>query len=303
MRQLFVQDCTAGQYQRVSNAGAPAANPSTVSSYYAWPGMNKHKRSVCTDCSDGKSSGAGSNECHTYEAIKANVTAADAAFITYATIRSPSVPICVGLTALLCVVLPYTWRGSLPRHVFLCPSFLMAAAFLFVGIPVHYVMAAFLPDTAMGSPAAQRFFADVKRAAVLFIAAHGIITLIRLKYTLTQWRPLIICEVCKAMYIVLLIWGNSFVAESDLSHPAVVRGCMFAFIAMLLVPTLVRAFYVVRCQFEGNQFNHVYFGSESKCPMNKLNLMCLVLEKNPDPTPKITGVDEIETREEVEMGN
>jgi hypothetical protein len=73
---------------------------------------------------------------------------------------------------------------------------------------------------------------------------------------------------------------------------------------VLLVPTLVRAFYAVRCQFDGNQFNHVYFGSDSKCPMNKLNLMCLVLEKNPDPTPKITGVDEIEieTREEVEMG-
>ena len=234
---------------------------------------------------------------------QANVTAADAAFITYATIRSPIVPICVVLTAILCVLLPYTWRGSLARATFLCPSFLMAASFLFVGIPVHYVMAAFLPDTAMGSPAAQRFFADVKRAAVLFIAAHGIITLIRLKYTLTQWRPLIICEVCKAMYIVLLIWGNSFVAESDLSHPAVVRGCMFAFIAMLLVPTLVRAFYVVRCQFDGNQFNHVYFGSDSKCPMNKLNLMCLVLEKNPNPTPVITGVDEIGKREEVEMGS
>ena len=51
----------------------------------------------------------------------------------------------------------------------------MAAAFLFVGIPVHYVMAAFLPDTATGSPAAQKFFADVKRAAVLFIVAQVVI--------------------------------------------------------------------------------------------------------------------------------
>tara|TARA_B100000780_G_scaffold34935_1_gene21770 strand:+ start:213 stop:326 length:114 start_codon:yes stop_codon:yes gene_type:complete len=37
--------------------------------------------------------------------------------------------------------------------------------------------------------------------------------------------------------------------------------------------------------------------------MNKLNLMCLVLEKNPNPTPVITGVDEIGKREEVEMGS
>lgn len=155
----------------------------------------------------------------------------------------------------------------------------MAVAFLFVGIPLHFVMGAFLPDTsAAHNPAAQSFFPDVKRASVLFVVAHGVLTLIRLKYTLTKWQALIICEISKAMYIVFLLWGFSLV-ESELPNPAPVLGCMIAFVTLLLAPSCARVVYALRCQFDGERFNHAYFGSDSKCPMKRAHLMCLVCEK------------------------
>ena len=209
-----------------------------------------------------------------------NMTASAAAFLTYASIRSPTVPLGAVSTAILCVLLPYSWRG-LPRATYLCPSFLMAIAFLFVGTSLHFVMSALLPDTVVYNLAAQRFFEDAKRASVLFIFSHGAMTLIRLKYTLTKWQALIICEISKGMYIVFLLWGYSL-AESELPSPAPVWGCMIAFVAILLALSCLRVFYVVRCRFDGERFNHVYFGSDSKCPMNRVQLMCMVCERNPD---------------------
>lgn len=205
------------------------------------------------------------------------IAATASAFLTYCTIRSPSVPALVALTALLCVLLPYSWRGGLPRATFLCPSFLMAVGFLFVGTPVHFFMATFLPDSA-DKEAAQRFFADVKRAAILFMAVHGALTLIRIKYTLTKWQALIICELSKAMYIIFLLWGFSL-SESELSNPGPAFACMIAFVTILLGSSCVRVFYASKCQFDVERFNHAYFGSDSKCPMRRVHLMCMTCEK------------------------
>lgn len=209
----------------------------------------------------------------------ANTTAAGDAFLTYATIRSPTVPFLVGLTVLLVVVLPYSWRGMLPRATFRCPSFVCAAFFVFVGTPLHFVMTGLVPDTVAGNPAAQRFFSDIKRASYLFVGAHSLLTLIRLKYTLTKWQALIICEVSKAMYAVFLLWGFSL-AEPELDSPGPARGCMVAFVTFLLSLSVVRAVYAVRCQFNAERFNHAYFGGDSKCPM-KRRFMCMVCEKDP----------------------
>ena len=205
------------------------------------------------------------------------ITASASAFLAYCTIRSPSVPALVALTAILCVLLPYSWRGGLPRATFLCPSFLMAVGFLFVGTPLHFVMTLFLPDSA-DQEAAQRFLDDVKRAAVLFMAVHGALTLIRIKYTLTKWQALIICEFSKAMYIVFLLWGFSL-EESELSSLAPALACMIAFVTILLASSCVRVLYAWRCQFDVERFNHAYFGSDSKCPMRRVHLMCMTCEK------------------------
>ena len=226
--------------------------------------------------------------------IGARIDESSAAFLAYATIRTPTVPALVVLTAILCVVLPYSWRG-LPRATYKCPSFLMAVAFLFVGTPLHFVMGTFLPDgmrvgalqpDAYLEAAAQKFFSDVKRASVLFFVAHGVLTLIRLKYTLTKWQALIFCEVAKAMYAVFLLWGFA-ITESELSNRAPVLGCMMAFVTILLAPSCVRAIYAFRCQFDGERFNHTYFGSDSKCPMKRVHLMCMVCEKKrAEPTTR-----------------
>ena len=104
--------------------------------------------------------------------------------------------------------------------------------------------------------------------------AHGTLTLIRLKYTLTKWQALIICECSKAMYIVFLLWGFSL-AHSEMPNPAPVLGCMIAFITLLLALSCVRVVYVLRCQFDAERFNHAYFGSDAKCPIKRVHLMCM----------------------------
>ena len=121
-----------------------------------------------------------------------NITAGSEAFLTYATLRSATVPLFVLIWMVLCVMFPYTWRGALNRHTYKCPSFIMAVFFLVVGLPMHLVGSWSLVDGVPGSAAAT-FVTTFKTSAILFIAAHAVMVLIRFKYTLAKWQALIVC--------------------------------------------------------------------------------------------------------------
>ena len=214
-----------------------------------------------------------------------NITAGSEAFLTYATLRSATVPLFVLIWMVLCVMFPYTWRGALNRqmfvgvsHTYKCPSFIMAVFFLVVGLPMHLVGSWSLVDGVPGSAAAT-FVTTFKTSAILFIAVHAIMVLIRFKYTLAKWQALIVCEISKNMYLVFLLWGLSYAEEQmQIEH---MMFTIYGFTAIMLAISFTRLFYAIRCEFDGDKFNHLYFGTDSNCPMQRFYLMCWVWEKNP----------------------
>jgi len=223
-------------------------------------------------------------------------------YLTYGAIRSQSVPIGIAIWGLMCIFFPYSWRGALTRFTFKCPSFILAVFFLCIGVPIHFGTAQLLPDVTvnvtLNNPGMAKFVSTIQTNAMLFVGTHLIMVLLRFKWTLTKWQALIFCEIAKNMYIVLLLWGYyTFYPEEDGFGPnaAVVEVLVWFFVAVLLTITFVRLFYAVRCQFDGNKFNHLYFGTDSNCPMQRFYLMCKVCEKSPNTMAFQEHVDDNDT--------
>lgn len=230
----------------------------------------------------------------------ASYSAAATSYLTYGNIRSPSVPFGIAVWGLMCIFFPYSWRGALSRYTFKCPSFIMAIFFLCIGVPLHFATAQVLPDATvnmtLNNPGMAKFGATIKTNASLFIGTHLLMVLLRCKWTLTKWQALLFCEIAKNMYVVLLLWGYYSFYQPDPEHQQVVGVLVWAFVAVLLTITVVRLFYAVQCRFDSNTFNHLYFGTDSNCPMQRFYLMCnvLVCEKNPNSTAFQEHVDENE---------
>ena len=94
---------------------------------------------------------------------------------------------------------------------------------------------------------------------------------------------------CKYIFLVFMFWGFGRV---EWNIPASSIICMVIFAITMVSFTCVRIYYyAIKCNFNRDVFEHLYFGSDSKCPVNRVYLMCLTCDKPPAEEKPMVGVN------------
>jgi hypothetical protein len=204
-------------------------------------------------------------------------TSVDQGFEGYMTFRPIASNGLIFLWIIITILFPYTWRGALTRSTYKCPSVIMAGIFVFVILPVFNIGAQSLPAD-HANPTTAKFMGEIAASGFpQFVAFHVIMSLLRIKHTIARWQALIICEIGKTIFLVFMFWGFGRV---EWNIPASSIICMVIFAITLVSFTCVRIYYyAIKCNFNRDAFEHLYFGSDSKCPVNRVYLMCLTCDK------------------------
>jgi len=215
-------------------------------------------------------------------------------FMTFRAIASNGI---ILLWLINTILFPYTWRGALTRSTYKCPSVIMAGIFVFVILPVYNIGTQSLPADRYANPTTANYIDQVIATGFQFIGFHVIMSLLRIKHTIARWQALILCEIGKALFLIFMFWGFGRV---EWTMPASSLNCMVIFVITLLSFTFVRIYYyAIKCNFNRDVFEHLYFGSDSKCPVNRVYLMCLTCDK---PPVEKKAIAEIKAEAEIEDG-
>jgi hypothetical protein len=210
----------------------------------------------------------------------------DTSYASYAALMGIVLPVGVAIWAICCVVLPHTWRGFLRRATFCCPSFYL----IWVGYVAWISLTiASLDDFApKNATSGVRAFSQLAQSTGSgFLVIHTILTVVRSRFTLGKWQAIAMCEIVKSMMVGCILWG------ADLSRDEM-QTSTYAFFAVgcaaLIGVSALRLYWVIRCNFDADKFNASYFGVDSKCPVQRVYGMCLVLEKAPEvPMDELVG--------------
>ena len=186
------------------------------------------------------------------------------------------------------IIFPYSVRGFSPRFTHKAPSVIMGLLFLFISIPLAGQL---YPVSFTNDPASENFVGTLKTMGIGLIFFHLILTLIRIKWTTAKHQAIVLCEIGKTLFAVWVIWGLVRMEESPAKSTA--NGFQIPVIVSLFMVSAVRLFYAVTCQFDSKKFNHVYFGTDSKCPMKKAMCMCWVPCDKPSADEDAVGMTEL----------
>jgi len=188
------------------------------------------------------------------------------------------------------ILFPYSVRGFSPRFTHKAPSVIVGLLFLFISIPLNTIAGQLYPVSFTNDPASENFVGTLKTMGIGFILFHLILTLIRIKWTTAKYQAIVLCEIGKTLFAVWVIWGLVRMEESPAKSTA--NGFQIPVIVSLFMVSAVRLFYVVTCQFDSKKFNHVYFGTDSNCPMKKAMCMCWVpCDQPPADAAGITALE------------